>query len=132
MQKNGVMAASISNAELEILQILWDSSPLSADEIVDKLQEKKEAHPRTIKTLIHRLLNKKAVGFEEKQRKYHYFPVVDKAEFYGEKTESFLQNFFDGQLTPFISYFSQKQRISATDIAKLKALIEKMESADGE
>ena len=124
-------APKISAAEIEILQILWQQSPLSADQIVDRLQQKKDTHPRTAKTLLNRLLNKHALGFHEKNRKYHYYPLIDKTDFYREQSDTFLENFFDGRLTPLISLFSERNKLSDDDLDELKMLIEKIEGDDG-
>ena len=126
------IVSSISGAEMEILQILWEASPLTADEIVERLQQKKDAHPRTVKTLINRLLKKKALGYKEESRKYHYSALVDKTDFYRFKTDSFLDRFFDGQLTPLISFFTEEKKLSAEDLQDLKQLIAKMEADDAD
>ncbi len=123
---------TISDAELEILQVLWRDSPLPADAIIQHLQQRRDAHPRTIKTLINRLLKKNAIGFHEKNRKYHYYPLVDKVDFYSHKTDSFLQRFFDGQLTPLVSFFSEEKKLSEEDLKELKSLIEKIEADDAD
>ena len=123
---------TISDAELEILQVLWRESPLPADAIIQHLQQRRDAHPRTIKTLINRLLKKNAIGFHEKNRKYHYYPLVDKVDFYSHKTDSFLQRFFDGQLTPLVSFFSEEKKPSEEDLKELKSLIEKIEADDAD
>ena len=123
---------TISDAELEILQVLWRDSPLPADAIIQHLQQRRDAHPRTIKTLINRLLKKNAIGFHEKNRKYHYYPLVDKVDFYSHKTDSFLQRFFDGQLTPLVSFFSKEKKLSEEDLKELKSLIEKIEADDAD
>ena len=122
----------ISAAEIEILQILWQQSPLSADQIVGRLQQRKDTHPRTAKTLLNRLLKKEALGFLEKNRKYHYYPLIDKTEFYREQSDTFLENFFEGRLTPLISLFSERSKLSNDDLVELKMLIEKIEADDGE
>lgn len=124
-------APKISAAEIEILQVLWQQSPLSADQIVDRLQQKKDTHPRTAKTLLNRLLKKQALGFHEKNRKYHYYPLINKTDFYREQSDAFLENFFDGRLTPLISLFSERNRLSDDDLNELKMLIEKIEGDDG-
>ena len=123
---------TISDAELEILQVLWRESPLPADAIIQHLQQRRDAHPRTIKTLINRLLKKNAIGFHEKNRKYHYYPLVDKVDFYSHKTDSFLQRFFDGKLTPLVSFFSEEKKLSEEDLKELKSLIEKIEADDAD
>lgn len=118
---------AVSDAELDILQLLWTESPLTAQELI----ERTGGHPSTVKTMINRLLKKKALRFEEQNRKYHYYPAVDKKHFYREKTQSFLNRFFEGGVTPLVSFFNSQNKISEQEIEELKELIRKME-ADNE
>ena len=128
MEKTRDIVMSISDSESRILQVLWEQSPLSADEIVKQLKDAGFSHPKTIKTLLNRLLKKGAIGFEEKSRKYHYYSLIDREDFYHFKTGSFLDSFFQGQLGPLISMFSDRTKLSDEDITELKKLIKKMEA----
>src|SRR5687767_755780 len=127
MTKKHSIIASVSDAETEVLKQLWDESPLSAQEIIDRLQEDSAAHPKTVRTLINRLLKKGALGFHEQQRTYYYYPTIDKADFYQNKTESFLDKFFDGELSPLVSFFSSRKKLKGKEIAELKKLIADLE-----
>jgi len=120
--------ASISDAEVEVLQQLWTEAPLSAQEIIERMEKSGNAHPKTIKTLINRLLTKGALRFKEENRKYQYFPVVKKIDFYRIKTDSFLNKFFDGELSPLVSFFSSQKKLSDKQIEELKQLIDKLEA----
>jgi BlaI family transcriptional regulator, penicillinase repressor len=122
------IAASISDAEVEVLQQLWKESPLAAQDIIDRLESTNSAHPKTVKTLINRLLNKGAIKFKEENRKYSYYPVVKKKDFYGVKTESFLNKFFAGELSPLVSFFSNHKKLSAKEIAEIRKLLDAQEA----
>jgi predicted transcriptional regulator len=122
------IAASISDAEVEILQQLWTEAPLSAQDIIERLEKAGNAHPKTIKTLINRLLNKGALKFKEENRKYLYFPAIKKQDFYRHRTESFLDKFFDGELSPLVSFFSSQKKLSDKQIEELKQLVQKLEA----
>ncbi len=122
------IAASISDAEVVILQQLWAESPLAAQEIIERLKRHGTVHPKTIKTLINRLLNKGALKFKEENRKYLYIPIVKKADFYRFKTESFLDKFFDGELSPLVTFFSSQKKLSEKQIDELKQLVDKLEA----
>lgn len=133
MTNQRTIVASVSDAEIEVLKQLWDKSPLSAQEIIDRLQADSAAHPKTVKTLINRLLKKGALGFHEQQRKYYYHSIVSKADFYQIKTESFLDKFFGGELSPMVSFFSSRKKLNDGEVAELKKLIADLEgNADDE
>ena len=122
------ITASISDAEVDVLQQLWTEAPLSAQDIIKRLEKGGNAHPKTIKTLINRLLTKGALRFKEENRKYLYFPVVKKQDFYRHKTEGFLNKFFDGELSPLVSFFSSQKKLSDKQIEELKQLVDKLEA----
>ena len=42
----------ISKTESEVLEVLWRQHPASANEIIAKLNENKEWHEKTVKTLL--------------------------------------------------------------------------------
>jgi BlaI family transcriptional regulator, penicillinase repressor len=132
MDKLQQIAASISDAELEILKQLWKRAPLTAQEIIDSLQHAGDdgSHPKTVKTLINRLLNKGALSFEERNRKYYYSPAIDSELFYSTKTAGFLDKFFNGEITPLVSFFSRQNKLDEKDLAELKQLIAKLEADD--
>jgi BlaI family penicillinase repressor len=127
--KQEQIAASVSNAEMDILQELWLRSPLSAQDIIERLSERQPpVHPTAVRTLISRLLKKEALSFIEQHRKYLYSPTISRDEFYRQRTTSFMDRFFDGELSPLISYFSREKALKEKDLADLKALIGQMEN----
>ena len=128
--ENHEIVQSISTAESRVMQVLWSDEPLPAEKIIARLEQNGPAHPKTIKTLLNRLVKKGALGFEEKGRKYHYFTRVDEADFYRLKSKSFLDKYFNGELSPLISLFSQGGNISPEDAAELRKLVEKLEAED--
>jgi BlaI family transcriptional regulator, penicillinase repressor len=122
------IAASITDAEVVVLQQLWAEAPLSAQEIIERLGRHGTVHPKTIKTLINRLLNKGALRYKEENRKYLYVPVLKKTDFYRIKTESFLNKFFDGELSPLVTFFSSQKKLSEKQIDELKQLVDRLEA----
>lgn len=124
------LAQAITDAEMEILQVLWEEHPLSAQQIIDRLQADTSlsTHPKTLKTLINRLLKKGALGFQERERKYFYYPLIARETFFAHKTSNFLDRFFDGELIPMVSFFSQQKKLDEKDLAELKELIRKLEA----
>ena len=97
-----------------------------------QVAERMRAHPKTVKTLINRLLNKGAIKFKEENRKYLYYPVVKKKDFYGVKTESFLNKFFDGELSPLVSFFSSHKKLTTSEIAQIRKLLDEQEAGHDE
>ena len=114
----------ISDTEWELMRILWRRAPRPADEIITELQAADpEWHPKTAKTLLNRLVRKKALGFRKEGRAYLYRPLLTEEECVGHQTESFLERVFGGSLTPMIAHIVRQKRLSSSEIKELKRLL---------
>jgi BlaI family penicillinase repressor len=114
----------ISEAEWEVMKVLWERSPLTANEIVETLSKGTRWQRETIRTLINRLVQKKAVGFEKKGRQHHYHPVVAEVDCVKAETRSLLRRFRGGVIEPMLAALVEEQRLSAEQIARLKEILD--------
>jgi len=119
----------ISEAEWEVMKVLWKTSPRTANEIVDELKGKTYWKRETIRTLINRLVQKKALGFQKKGRQYHYFPRVTEAEGIKAEAESFVKRIGGGSIEPMLAAFVEEKQLSAEKITKLKRILSQAEAA---
>lgn len=116
--------SQISEAERVVMQVLWSKGPLTANDIVAKLKGKVKWNPRTIRTLINRLLNKKAISFEKKGKEYRYRPIVTEKQCIKHERLSFLKRVYGGATKPMLAAFIEDAKLSKDDIAELKAMLE--------
>ena len=114
----------ISQAEWKVMKVLWARAPRTANEVVEALAPTTTWHPKTIKTLISRLLKKKAIGFEKKGRAYDYYPLVDEAECVRAESRSFLRRVYGGALQPMLAHFLENHELSPQEIAELKRILD--------
>ena len=115
----------ISEAEWEVMKIVWSrTSPCTANDIVDALGGIADWKPNTVKTLINRLVNKKALGYKEQRRIYFYYPLVSKDECIKSETRSFAKRVFGGALKPMLVTFLQEEKLSSDEIEELKRILE--------
>ncbi|MBN8447238.1 MAG: BlaI/MecI/CopY family transcriptional regulator [Gammaproteobacteria bacterium] len=117
----------ISQAELEVMKVLWQQSPRTANEVVEVLADASEWHEKTVKTLLNRLVAKGAVSFEKDGRAYLYSPVVQQADYTQRESMSFIQRVFSGRLAPLVAGFAEQKQLKAEDVAELKLLIAQWE-----
>lgn len=115
---------SISDAEWEVMKVLWAKSPATAEQVAAVLAPRTEWKPKTVMTLLNRLVKKHAAGFEKKGRAYHYFPLVKEAECVRAESQSFLQRVFNGAVTPMLAQFLQEAKLSRKDIEDLKKILD--------
>ena len=117
----------ISDAELEVMKILWKKSPMTSSEVIDHLSKTHEWKSQTIKTLIERLVKKGAVGYDKDGRAYLYKPLVNRNEYAAFESRTFLGKIFDGNLTSMFAHFVDNQNLSKEEYEKLKAILDKSE-----
>jgi BlaI family penicillinase repressor len=114
----------ISEAEWVVMQVLWSRGPRTANEIVQELEGKVHWNPRTIRTLINRLLNKRAILFDKEGREYRYSSAVSEEQCARQERRSFLGRVYKGATKPMIAAFLDDARLSKKDIAELRAILE--------
>lgn len=120
MQNN----SRISQAEWEVMKVLWAQSPATANDVVNALSEKTLWNSKTIRTLINRLVKKKILAFEKKGRQYHYRPLATEMECVRAETASFLSRVRGGPVKPMLAALLEEQQLSAEEIAELKRILD--------
>jgi predicted transcriptional regulator len=113
----------ISEAESAVMEILWRRSPLAAEEVVAALDKSQDWQEATIKTLLNRLLKKKAIRAEKDGRRYLYSPLLARADWVQTQSEGLLDRLFGGRVAPLVAHFSERRKLSRKDVAELKRLI---------
>ena len=117
----------ISEAEWVVMKVLWERAPLTTSEVVEALEE---VHwkPKTIHTLLSRLVKKGALGFTKSGREYQFQPRVQAAACEQAAARSFLDRFFEGDLAPFLARFVERERLKPAEIERLKRILEGQDS----
>tara|TARA_B100002003_G_scaffold36742_1_gene32122 strand:+ start:2614 stop:3006 length:393 start_codon:yes stop_codon:yes gene_type:complete len=119
--------ADISNAEFEVLDVLWDDYPATSSDIVERLNQKKPWHDKTVKTLLSRLVKKGVVDFDKAQRQYLYRPLIAREDYTKKEATSFVSRIFKGKVAPLVAGFANQNSLSQQDVDELKALIKQWE-----
>ena len=117
----------ISSAESVVMEQLWRKSPLSADEIVGAIGDEQDWSDKTVKTLLNRLLTKKAIAATRDGRRYLYAPLIQRKAYVQNESRGLLDRLFDGKLAPLVSHFAETRQLSKDDVAELKRLIRKLD-----
>ena len=120
----------ISEAESRIMDALWRRGPLVVEDIVSEVAGPQQWSDRTVKSLIGRMLKKKAIQSTRKDGRTWYRPLVARDDYMLAEGKSFLDRVFGGKLAPFVSHFAEHETLSAEDVAQLKALIRKLDDGD--
>src|SRR5688572_26359472 len=95
----------ISDTEWEIMRIVWAHHPVTAADIISRLTAADPSwHPKTARTLLTRLVAKKALAYEEHGRAYVYEPRVTEQECVSAASGSFVDRVFGGALKPMLAH----------------------------
>lgn len=113
----------ISEAEFEVMKIVWSYAPVSTNEITNKLTKTTTWSPRTIQTLIKRLVAKGVLSYEKQSRVFVYTPLVKEREYIGQESSSFLKRFYNGDITAMLSAYIENDKLSEAEIDSLRSLL---------
>ncbi|MVP00573.1 BlaI/MecI/CopY family transcriptional regulator [Paenibacillus lutrae] len=116
----------ITDAEWEVMKILWAREECPSSEIVKELTETMDWSPKTIRTLLNRLVQKEAVGInkEESRRAQMFYPLVSEKEYLQSETKTFLQKLYGGAIKPMLANFLQEKKLTEQEINELKQLFD--------
>ncbi|ERI93835.1 transcriptional regulator, BlaI/MecI/CopY family [Clostridiales bacterium oral taxon 876 str. F0540] len=122
---------NVTDAELEIMKVIWRKSKVTAKEISEALEESIKWSPSTVKTLLGRLCSKGIISFNKKGKEYYYFSLVSKENYSIEESKSFLDKLFNGSLNLMLLNFVKNKKISKEEAEELRKILGEVE-AEGE
>ena len=114
----------ISDAEYDVLTVLWEHAPISSAEVAQILAPLHDWSPKTVHTLLMRLVKKRAVSYDKAGRMFLFTPLITKKGYLQQENRSFLARFYHGRLGELISAFTEDVPLSTEDRAVLERLLE--------
>ena len=117
------MAERISEAEHAVMEVLWDESPLTAQEVAERVSPDRDWSANTVKTLLGRLMAKEAIGAEEDGRRYRYRPLIARDGYVVGESRRLIDRLFGGRLAPLVAHMAERDELSPDDIAEIEALL---------
>jgi BlaI family penicillinase repressor len=121
-----LMNSQISDAELEVMKFLWACETATSPQIVTSLLNRTKWKPKTIHTLISRLVTKGAIFADKSNPKmFLYRAAVSQAQYRLTENQSFLSRVYDGSMKMMLTAFIKEQILTDEERADLRALIER-------
>ena len=115
----------ISEAEYEVMKVVWQKAPVSTNSVTEILTKTTNWSPKTIQTLLKRLVNKGALTYEKQGRVFVYTPLVEEDSYVRQQSQSFLKRYFDGDMSRMLSACLGEETLSENDIDALRAILTK-------
>jgi len=121
------MNMRISDAELEVIEVLWASNaPLTATEIAERISPERAWSLATVKTLLSRLSAKGAIRYSEEGRRYLYSAAVARDSYVGRESRRFVDQLFGGRLSPLVARLAEADALDDDDIAAIQKILKEL------
>lgn len=115
----------ISDAEFEVMNVIWKYAPINTNDIVEKVSQNNEWSPKTIQTMISRLEKKGVISHEKEGRIFVYSPRVLKESYLEAESRTFANRFFDGAMNRVVVNYLDNSELTEDDIHELQAILER-------
>ena len=121
----------ISEAEFEVMKVVWKYAPINTNEITEKLTQTTNWSQKTIQTLIKRLVSKKTLTYEKQSRVFVYTPLVKEDEYIRRESNTFLNRFYDGNIISMLASYIEDDKLSEAEIDTLRSLLSEKHKKGG-
>ncbi len=114
----------ITDAEWEVMNVLWEQSPRTANDVIETLAARMKWHDTTVKTLLSRLVKKGVVKYRPEGNRYLYSPVIPRQRYIREESATFIDRVFGGETTPMLVHFVKNSNLSKDEIDELRRILD--------
>ena len=113
----------ISEAEFQVMKIVWEHAPVSTNQVTEYLTRTTKWSPKTIQTMLKRLVQKKALTYDKEGRVFIYTPLIGQQDYVNQESRHFLQRFYNGNVVSMITAFLDMEELSQQEVDELKELL---------
>ena len=118
----------VTDAELSILQVLWDQGPATIRQITDVLYPQGRASQyATVQKLLERLEGKGGVGRDRTEAVHVFRALVGRDELIGRRLQGIAQELCEGSLTPLLTHLVRGRKLSPAELRSLRHLIDELD-----
>jgi BlaI family transcriptional regulator, penicillinase repressor len=120
----------ITDAELAVLQVLWDEGLCNIRRITEILYPSgKTAQYATVQKLLERLEAKQCVRRDRSGPVHTFAAAIDRDDLIGRRLQSVAEKLCGGSWTPLLTHLVQRQKLSSKDRQALRDLIEELDQS---
>ena len=117
------MNQKLTDAEKELMDILWEKEKAFMKDLIEAFPEPKPA-VTTIATLLKRMQNKNLVGYKTFGNSREYFPKIEKGKYFTGEMKGLIDKFFNNSVTQFASFFTANAKLSQKELEDIKKIID--------
>jgi predicted transcriptional regulator len=112
---------SLTKAEEQIMQYLWDLRKAFLKDILEKFPEPKPAYT-TISTVVRVLVTKGFIGFKTYGKTNEYYPLIDKQKYFTSRLKPMVSNYLNNQ-EAFASFFTN-ENLNLSEMEEIKKIVD--------
>lgn len=117
----------VTDAEWDVIDVLWQRSPLSALEVHAALAGRRDWSLGTVKTLVQRLFAKGALTREPERNWYVYRPAFSKRAWLRTAGKDLLRRAGAEGRSPMLAFFLKETKLDRDEIAALREMLDRLE-----
>jgi predicted transcriptional regulator len=122
----------VTDAELAILQALWDRGPLTIRQLTDLLYPRGgTAQYATVQKLLERLEDKGCVRRDRQPAAHLFVAALGREDLIGRRLQDVATKLCGGSLTPLLTHLVRARRLSARERQELRELIDELDRQTG-
>lgn len=119
---------NVTDAELDVLKVLWDAGPSTIRTLTDRLYPKGgTAHYATVQKLLERLESKNHVRRRAEGRVNVFSAVVDRAGLIADRLRETADRLCEGSLTPLLTHLVGHAGLSDAELTQLRELVDRLD-----
>ncbi len=123
------MSNRVSESEQIVMEVLWQESPLSSQDVVERLKAQ-DWNEKTVKTFLNRMVKKGVVTYQTQGRRYLYSPAIKRKDFIQQESNGFLNKLFNGDMKELLATFVNNKQLSRQELDYLRNLLEQENKKD--
>ena len=118
----------LGEAELEIMQVVWDSgNPVTSNYILKELQERRSWQLSTLMTSLARLADKGFISCDRSTGRNLYTSIVSENEYKTGASKHFLEKLYNNSIQNMITALYDSKEIKNSDIEELRNFLDQLE-----
>ena len=121
---NNVEFMYLTNAEEQIMKVLWNLEKAFIRDLMNEIPEPKPAQT-TVLTLLKRMMDKNFVSFRQYGNSREYYPLVSKHDYFSRELNGIIMDFFNDSTAQFASFFANETDMTKEELEELKQIVEK-------
>lgn len=121
------ISVRITNAEWEVMTVVWQRAPVAASAVVEELRASKQWNLATVRTLLRRLVNKKALAQKLEGKRYIYTPLVSMEACVHQESDSFWDRVLGRAPSAALLHLVRRADFSKEDLEELRRILREKE-----